>query len=297
VCGCALAIEEIVRDAGFPEDLFRTLLISRDGAAKVIAHERVMAVTLTGSTAAGKAVASQAGACIKKAVLELGGSDPYLILEDANLEEAAQTCVASRMINGGQSCIAAKRFIVVSSVKERFEKLFVENMRAFKMGDPYAEGVTVGPMARHDLRDGLHKQVDESVKAGATVLLGGAVPDGPGAFYPPTVLTNVKPGMPAYEDELFGPVASIIEANDEADAIRIANDSIYGLGSAVFTGDSARGERIAKEGIQSGACFVNSYVKSDPRMPFGGIKQSGYGRELSSFGMREFVNIKSIYIK
>jgi succinate-semialdehyde dehydrogenase/glutarate-semialdehyde dehydrogenase len=297
VSGCALAIEEIVHGAGFPKDLFRTLLVPSKAVAGIIEAPEVKAVTLTGSTPAGRAVAATAGRALKKTVLELGGSDPYLILEDADLELAAETCAASRLINGGQSCIAAKRFIVVEPVRKRFEELFVERMRTRKMGDPLENGVDVGPQARHDLRDELHQQVAKSVAKGARAILGGAAPEGPGAFYPPTVLTGVTKGMPAYDEELFGPVAAVISARDEAHAVRIANDTTFGLGAAVFTRDVARGERLAAEQIEAGSCFVNSSVKSDPRLPFGGIKESGYGRELSSFGIREFVNVKTVYVK
>jgi len=251
---------------------------------------------LTGSTPAGRAVAAQAGAVLKKTVLELGGSDAYLVLEDANLDQAAATCVNSRLINSGQSCIAAKRFIVVQSVLEAFTSRFVALMKAKRVGDPLADGTDVGPQARHDLRDSLHQQVQASVEGGATLLLGGEVPKHEGAYYPPTVLTNVKPGMPAYEEELFGPVASIIAARDEDDAIRIANDSVFGLGGAVFTKDVSRGERVAHR-LEAGATCVNNLVASDPRLPFGGIKESGYGRELGSYGIKEFVNAKTIVVK
>ena len=296
VMGCALAIESVFHDAGFPEDLFRTLVIGSSRVGDVIAAPQVRAVTLTGSGPAGQAVAAAAGAALKKTVLELGGSDPYVILEDADLDAAADTCVASRLINSGQSCIAAKRFIVVEPVRREFEALFVEKMRARTMGDPVVEGVDVGPQARWDLRDELHRQVVGSIERGARLLLGGEVQAGPGAFYPPTVLADVEPGMPAYDEEMFGPVAAIIAAQDEADAVRIANDSAFGLGAAVFTRDVARGERIAAEELEAGACFVNSFVKSDPRLPFGGIKDSGYGRELAAFGIREFVNIKTVWV-
>jgi succinate-semialdehyde dehydrogenase/glutarate-semialdehyde dehydrogenase len=296
VPGSAVAIEEVFHEAGFPKNAFRTLLIGSRQVEAVIENPRVMAATLTGSTPAGKAVASKSGEMLKKTVLELGGSDPYVILEDANLEEAVATCVTSRLINAGQSCIAAKRFVVVDSLKERFEKLFVAQMAARKMGDPLEEDTTVGPQARHDLRDELHEQVRHSIDKGATCLLGGEVPDGPGAFYPPTVLTDVKKGMPAYDEELFGPVAAIIPVEDDDAAIQVANDSIFGLGSAIFTEDLNKGERIATEELQAGSAFVNTFVKSDPRLPFGGIKESGYGRELSHYGIKEFVNIKTIYV-
>jgi succinate-semialdehyde dehydrogenase/glutarate-semialdehyde dehydrogenase len=233
---------------------------------------------------------------LKKTVLELGGSDPYIILEDADLEATVETCVYSRLINSGQSCIAAKRFIVVRSIQKEFEEKFTQKMRSQRMGDPLKEDTTVGPMARFDLRDTLHDQVKKSVAKGAKVLLGGEIPDMKGAFYPPTVLTNVKEGMPAYEEETFGPVAAIIGVSDVKEAIRVANSSPYGLGAAIFTKDIKRGEKIASE-LEAGSCFVNDFVKSDPRLPFGGIKQSGYGRELSSFGIREFVNIKTVYMK
>ena len=297
VMGCALAIEDVFQAAGFPDDLFRSLVIGSARVREVIEAPQVRAVTLTGSGPAGKAVAAAAGAALKKSVLELGGSDPYVVLEDADLESTVQTCVDSRLINSGQSCIAAKRFIVVEPIRDRFTELFVELMQAKRMGDPFDEGVDLGPQARRDLRDELHDQVTGSIDRGAKAFLGGSVPPGPGAFYPPTVLTDVRPGMPAYDDELFGPVAAIIGAVDEADAIRIANDSPFGLGAAVFTRDVARGERIARDALEAGACFVNAFVKSDPRLPFGGIKESGYGRELAAFGIREFVNIKTVWVK
>jgi succinate-semialdehyde dehydrogenase/glutarate-semialdehyde dehydrogenase len=297
VMGSALAIEEVLHQAGFPKDLFRSLLIGGRQVARVIENPRVMAVTLTGSTPAGKAVASKAGEMLKKTVLELGGSDPYVVLGDADVDETAEVCVRSRLINSGQSCIAAKRFIVLEKHKEAFEKRFVELMKAKKMGDPMEEDTVVGPQAREDLRDELHQQVVKSVEKGARLLLGGEVPKSPGAYYPPTVLTDVKKGMPAYDEELFGPVAAIIAVKDEDEAIRVANDSVFGLGAAVFTKDAKRGEEIARKRLHAGACFVNTLVKSDPRLPFGGIKESGYGRELADFGIREFVNIKTVYVK
>jgi succinate-semialdehyde dehydrogenase/glutarate-semialdehyde dehydrogenase len=296
VPGCALVIEEIFTQSGFPAGAFRTLLTGSKHVRAVIEHPLVRAVTLTGSTPAGQAVAAQAGAVLKKTVLELGGSDPYLVLEDADLEHAAQTCVNARLINGGQSCIAAKRFIVVEPVRAAFTDRFVALMKEKKVGDPFADGTDVGPQARRDLRDDLHRQVVTSVERGASLLLGGEIPPGEGAYYPPTVLAEVTPGMPAYDEELFGPVAAIIRAKDEADAVRIANDTVFGLGAAVFTKDVARGERIARQ-LEAGATFVNSSVASDPRLPFGGIKESGYGRELGAYGIKEFVNVKTVYVK
>jgi len=296
VPGSALAIEQVFRKAGFPEHLFRTLLIGSGDVAEVIEHPLVRAVTLTGSGAAGRAVASKAGAMLKKTVLELGGSDPYLVLEDADLDEAAAISARGRLLNGGQSCIAAKRFIVVDKVRSRFEELFVKRMGAAKFGDPLNEQTELGPLARHDLRDALHDQVQRSVAMGARCLLGGKIPDNRGAFYPPTVLTAVGKGMPAYEEELFGPVAAVIPVKDEEAAIAAANDSVFGLGGAVITGDRQRGERIARDRIESGCVFVNEVVRSDVRLPFGGIKESGYGRELSTYGIKEFVNIKTVYV-
>lgn len=295
--GCALAIEEIFRDAGFPENLFRTIIVSSKSAGEIIANKKIAAVTLTGSVSAGRSVAEKAGAHLKKTVLELGGSDPYLVLEDADLELAAETCVNSRLINAGQSCIAAKRFIVVESVYDEFEKLFVEKMKAKKMGDPFDEKNDLGPQASVNLRDELHKQVEESISKGARLLLGGKIPEGEGAYYPPTILSNVKKGMPAYDEEMFGPVAALIKVKDEEEAINTANDTVFGLGAAVFTKDIKRGEKIAATRLKAGCCFVNELVKSDPRLPFGGIKDSGYGRELSTYGIKEFMNIKTVYVK
>jgi succinate-semialdehyde dehydrogenase/glutarate-semialdehyde dehydrogenase len=292
----ALYIEEVFRDAGFPEFAFTTLLMDSSGVESILKNKKVKAATLTGSGPAGSAVASAASKYIKHTVLELGGSDPYLVLHDADLEHAAEQCKTSRLLNAGQSCIGAKRFIVVEKVYDEFLALFAAKMKSAKMGDPM-EDVDLGPMARHDLRDEVHNQVLDSIKNGAEVLIGGQIPDGDGAYYPPTILTNVQPGMPAYEDEIFGPVASVIMATDEDDAIRIANDTDFGLGACVFTKDLERGERIAKDELEAGCCFVNQYVKSDPRLPFGGIKTSGVGRELSYYGIREFVNVKSVYIK
>ncbi|MCX5752036.1 MAG: aldehyde dehydrogenase family protein, partial [Candidatus Krumholzibacteria bacterium] len=259
-------------------------------------HPAVKAVTLTGSAAAGRAVARAAGEHLKKTVLELGGSDPYVVLEDADVPLAAAVCAESRLINAGQSCIAAKRFIVVESRAREFTGLLVDAMRSRKVGDPLDEETDVGPLARLDVRDDLHRQVMRSVEAGAKCILGGRLPAGAGAFYPPTVLIDVAKGMSAYDEEIFGPVAAVVTARDEEEAIRAANDTSFGLGAAVFTRDLERGERIASSRIDAGSCFVNAFVKSDPRLPFGGVKESGYGRELSYFGIREFVNVKTVYV-
>lgn len=297
VTGCALEIENIIHEAGVPKPVFRTLIASVDQVQAVIEHPAIAAVTLTGSTGAGKAVAKKAGSVLKKTVLELGGSDPYLILEDADLKKAAEICVTSRLINSGQSCIAAKRFIAVEPVYDEFLERVVNLMKQKTVGDPFEEGTDVGPQAMHDLRDGLHQQVQKSISQGATCLLGGEIPSGNGAFYPVTVLADIQKGMPAYEEELFGPVASVFKAENEQQAIDLANDTHFGLGAAVFSEDEQRAEQIAREKLQAGCCFVNAFVKSDPRLPFGGIKQSGYGRELSDLGIREFVNAKTVYLE
>ncbi len=284
--GCALAIEDIFRKAGLPEGGFQSLLIPGKRVEEVIKDPRVRAVTLTGSTPAGRSVAAIAGHHLKKTVLELGGSDAYLILDDCDLEHAIKTCAASRMNNAGQSCVSAKRMIVVEKHKAAFEA----GLKAIFAASE------IGPMSRADLRDELHDQVTRTVAAGARLSLGGVRPEGAGAFYPLTILADVTKDMPAFREELFGPVAVIIPVKDEAEAIAYANDSEFGLGGAVFTQDLKRGERIARDEIQSGACFVNMMVRSDPRLPFGGIKNSGYGRELSAFGLHEFVNIKSVVV-
>ncbi len=297
VSGCSLAIEKIFLEADFPEGLFSSIIVSSKKMDAVIEERSIKAVTLTGSVPAGRSVAEKAGSALKKTVLELGGSDPYVILEDADLENAAEICTTARLLNGGQSCIAAKRFIITSSVYEKFEALIIQKMSDKKMGDPLDESNYLGPQASIELRNELHQQVIKSISNGAKLLLGGTVTEGEGAFYPPTVLSQVEKGMPAYDEELFGPVAALIKAEDEEDAIRIANDTNFGLGAAVFTSDLIRGESIAKEKLNAGCCFVNEFVKSDPRLPFGGIKDSGYGRELSEFGIKEFVNIKTVYIK
>ena len=291
----ALAIEAVFREAGFPHGLFATALVGSSAVAGLIADPRIAAATLTGSERAGITVAEQAGRALKKTVLELGGSDPFIVLADADLAAAARTAAEARLINSGQSCIAAKRFIVVESVADQFLDRFLAELSARRMGDPLSRDTQVGPQARLDLRDDLHRQVEESVRRGARVLLGGKIPAGGGAFYPPTLLAAVDKGMPAFDEETFGPVAAVIRAKDEADAVRLANDSTFGLGASLWTGDRDRARRLAGE-IEAGSVFVNGLVKSDPRLPFGGIKRSGYGRELSEYGIREFVNVKSVWI-
>jgi succinate-semialdehyde dehydrogenase/glutarate-semialdehyde dehydrogenase len=297
VTGCALAMEKAVREAGLPADIFQALILPSSAMEAVIADKNIKAVTFTGSTSAGRKVAATAASCLKKQVLELGGSDAYVVLADAALEEAVRTCVRSRLNNSGQSCIAAKRFIVDKKVIASFTEKMVAEMKAKNFGDPMLPLSDLGPLARMDLRDDLHEQVKKSIALGAKVLCGGFIPDTEGAYYPPTVLTGVKKGMPAYDEELFGPVAAIIEAEEEEDAIEKANDSVFGLGSAIFSTDLAKAERIAEKKLQAGSVFVNDFVSSNPLLPFGGIKESGYGRELSYFAIREFVNIKTISIK
>lgn len=292
---CALAIEEIVRQAGFPAHVFQTLLVGSKEVDALIENPHIKAVTLTGSEAAGATVAAKAGEQIKKTVLELGGSDAFIVLDDADLEQAATFAVKSRMVNTGQSCIAAKRFIVVQSIAEPFLKLLKDKMAALKTGDPLTEDCDYGPMARQDLAIELEEQVQESLKQGAQVVLEGGRTDSASAYFKPMILKNVAPGMPAYDEEMFGPIAAVIIATDEADAIRIANDSRFGLGGAVWTSNKERGLRVARQ-VETGAMFVNTLVASSPEMPFGGIKKSGYGRELSYLGIREFVNQKSIWV-
>jgi len=292
---CALAIEKVFRDAGFPRGLFASVLVEPPAVAAIIADSRIVAVTLTGSDRAGSKIAEQAGRVLKKTVLELGGSDPFIVLADADLAASAKSAAEARLVNSGQSCIAAKRFIVVEPVADQFIERFVAELKSRRMGDPLARETQVGPQARMDLRDSLHHQVEESIRRGAKRLLGGEIPTGKGAFYPPTLLAAVDKGMPAFDEETFGPVAAVIRAKDDADAVRLANDSVFGLGASIWTGDRARAERMAAQ-IEAGAVFVNGVVKSDPRLPFGGIKRSGYGRELSEYGIREFVNIKSVWI-
>lgn len=292
VFGCALAIEDVFRKSGLPEGLFQTLLIDSADVEGVLKDQRVKAVTLTGSGHAGASVAAIAGSQIKKSVLELGGSDALIVLADANLEKAAEVAVKSRMQNAGQSCIAAKRFIVEKTVKKQFTERVIEHIRQIKQGDPMDDTTTMGPMARMNLADDIERQCHESVRKGAKLLVGG---DRSGCNVQPMLLDQVKPGMAAFDEETFGPLAVLIDAKDEGDAIRLANQSDFGLGSALWTADAEKAERLARQ-IQAGSVFVNGLMRSDARVPFGGIKTSGFGRELSEAGIREFVNIKTVWI-
>lgn len=296
VPGCALAAEDVFVRAELPRDLLRVLLLASADVESLVSHPLVRGVSLTGSAPAGAAVARAAGGKLKKSVLELGGSDPYLVLADAEIQHAARVCAEGRLGNTGQSCIAAKRMIVVEDVRAAFEARFVELMAAARQGDPLLDTTEVGPIARRDLRDALHAQVRASVAAGARLLLGGVLPEGAGAFYPSTVLTDVRRGMPAFDEELFGPVAAIVPVADERAAIAAANDSAYGLGACVLTRDLERGEHIAADLLDCGMAWVNACVREDPRLPFGGIKDSGYGREQSSWGIREFVDVKTVVV-
>jgi succinate-semialdehyde dehydrogenase/glutarate-semialdehyde dehydrogenase len=296
VSGCAMAIEDVFLKAGFPQFLFQSLIIGSDKVEQVINHKYIQAVTLTGSEKAGSIVASQAGKCIKKVVLELGGSDPFIVLKDANLEEAASIAIKSRFGNNGQSCIAAKRFIVEKSVYDKFSELVLSKVKRLNVGNPMDDKIDLGPMARIDLVEGIEKQLKESVYLGAKILCGGERVDLDGAFFQPTVLDNVSKGMPAFDEEIFGPVLSLIKADSEDDCIFLANDCKYGLGASIWTTDIEKAKRMAKY-IDSGSVFINGLVKSDPRLPFGGIKLSGYGRELSDIGIKEFVNIKTVWVK
>ncbi len=289
------ALQEIYEAAGLPENVFSAIYVDDETADALIAHDKVRGVTLTGSAAAGKIVAEAAGKHLKKVLLELGGSDPYLVLEDVNLEEVIGVCVKGRINNAGQTCVAAKRFIVLDAIYDDFKKGFVAAMKKVSTGDPLEKGTQMGPLAREDLRESLHKQVTDSIKAGAVVLCGGELPEGKGYYYPATVLENVKPGMPAYDDELFGPVASLIRAKDEDDAVRIANDHRYGLGGGVFSGNTDRAMKLAHR-LETGMVNINGYNLAQPNLPFGGVKDSGYGREHGGFGLKEFVNIKSIVV-
>ncbi|MGC1204498.1 MAG: NAD-dependent succinate-semialdehyde dehydrogenase [Flavobacteriaceae bacterium] len=295
VQGCAFALEKIIQDAGFPKGIFINLNISSDIVESVIENKHIVAVTLTGSAPAGQSVASIAGKNLKKTVLELGGSDAYIILEDADLEKATDLATYGRLQNNGQTCIAAKRFIVLEDIYDVFLKLFIEKMTDAKMGEPTNEDTYYGPLARVDLRDELHEQVEKTISQGGKLIIGGKIPNRKGAYYPATILVDLEPGMEAFDEELFGPVASVIKAKDENHAITLANNSKFGLGSGVITSDKLRGEKVALQ-LEAGSSFVNKLVASDPRLPFGGIKTSGYGRELSGYGIKEFTNTKSIWI-
>ena len=296
VTGSGLMLEKIFRDAGLPENLFSVLRITHDQSDKVIDHKLVRGVTLTGSASAGQIIAKKAGEKLKKTVLELGSNDAYIVLDDADLENAVRQCVTGRVFNNGETCVAAKRFIVVDAIYDQFRDAFVKAMKDVKMGDPLNNEGDIGPMAREDLRDDLHEQVEKSVKNGAKVLCGGEKPSDAGWWYPATVLDEVKPGQPAYDDELFGPVAALIRAKDADDAMRIANDSRFGLGGGIFTGDNDRAIEMAEKYFDTGMVFINGFGLAQPNMPFGGVKDSGYGREHGGFGMKEFVNVKAINI-
>lgn len=293
---CAIFLASLFDESGFEPGTYTNIFITHDQVKKILSDRRIKGLSMTGSTAAGKKVASLTGKLMKKSLFELGGSDPYVILRDADIQKAVKACVTSRLINNGQSCVAAKRFIISSKVYDAFAEAFITEMKKVTIEDPSNESCRLGPLARIDLRDKLHDQVERAVKAGANVITGGYIPDHGGYFYPATVLENVKKGSPAYKEELFGPVSPLIRAKSDDDALRIANDTDYGLGASVFTEDTEKGEWLAKNILEAGNCFVNNFVKSDPRLPFGGIKSSGYGRELSPFGLKEFCNIKTVFI-
>lgn len=296
VWGMAVEIEKLYRDAGLPENAFRTLLIDHDVSDHVIEHKHVRGVTLTGSANAGRMVAQRASKVLKKTVLELGSNDAYIILDDADIKKAVKFCVQGRVYNAGQTCVAAKRFIVDEKVYDEFRDAYVAEMKKISYGDPTDDNTVMGPMARKDLRDGLHEQVRQSIDNGATCLLGGEIPEGKGFFYPATVLENVAPGQPAYDDELFGPVAALIRVKGEEEAMKVANDSPYGLGGGIFSKNEDRAMKLATDLFDTGMVNINGYNLAQPNLPFGGVKDSGYGREHGGFGMREFVNIKSVMI-
>ena len=296
VTGSGLLIEKIFHESELPNDLFRTILIDHDQSEKLIENDKVRGVTLTGSDTAGRIVGQQAAKAIKKSVLELGSNDAFIVLEDADIETAVETCTQARLVNNGETCVAAKRFIVVDSVYDEFRKRIVEKFEGTKSGDPMDDSSDIGPLARADLRDQLHEQVEQSVAKGATIAVGGKVPEGKGSFYPATILENVEKGQPAYDDELFGPVASLIRAKDQDDAMRIANDSRYGLGGAIFSKDEEKAIRLASEQFDTGMVYINGYGLANPALPFGGVKNSGYGREHGGFGIKEFVNIKAVHV-
>ena len=296
VTGSGLLIEKILHESDLPNDLFRTIIIGHDQSEDLINNDKVRGVTLTGSDKAGVIVGQQAAKAIKKAVLELGSNDAFIVLEDADLDIAVETCAQARLINNGETCVAAKRFIVVDSVYDEFRKRIVEKFAGTKSGDPMDESSDIGPLARKDLQEQLHEQVEQSVAKGATIAVGGKIPDSKGSFYPATILENVTKGQPAYDDELFGPVASLIRAKDQDDALRIANDSRYGLGGAIFSKDTDKAVRLAREEFDTGMVYINGYGLANPALPFGGVKNSGYGREHGGFGIKEFVNIKAVHV-
>ena len=296
VTGSGLLIEKIFHESELPNDLFRTILIDHDQSEKLIENDKVRGVTLTGSDAAGRIVGQQAAKAIKKSVLELGSNDAFIVLEDADIETAVETCTQARLVNNGETCVAAKRFIVVDSVYDEFRKRIVEKFEGTKSGDPMDDSSDIGPLARKDLQEKLHEQVEDSVKKGATIAVGGELPEGKSSYYPATILENVEKGQPAYDDELFGPVASLIRAKDQDDAMRIANDSRYGLGGAIFSKDEEKAIRLASEQFDTGMVYINGYGLANPALPFGGVKNSGYGREHGGFGIKEFVNIKAVHV-
>lgn len=297
VTGSGKLLQKIYEEAGLPKHLFRALVISHDQSDTVIANDRVRGVTLTGSSEAGRMIAQKAGKELKKTVLELGSNDAYIVLEDADIDAAVEVCVNGRIYNNGETCIAAKRFVVVEAIYDKFRDAFVKSMSALTMGDPTSDEFDMGPMARKDLREDLHQQVQDSIDAGAELLCGGEMPNGKGYYYPGTVLGNVLPGQPTYDDELFGPVASLIKAKDAEDAMRIANDSRFGLGGGILTTDTDRAIELASKHFDTGMIFINRFGLAVPNMPFGGVKNSGFGREHGGFGLKEFVNIKSLLIQ
>lgn len=294
VTGSALKLKEIYEDAGLPKDLFQVLVINHDVSDEIIANDLVKGITLTGSSEAGKHVAVKSAEVLKKTVLELGSNDAYIVLNDADIDMAAQICAEARIYNNGQTCVAAKRFIVVDSVYNKFKTKFVSIMESMQLGDPTKENTTLGPIARKDLREELHDKVQKSVEKGAKVLCGGEIPNTKGYYYPSAVIENITPDQPAYSEELFGPVASLIKAKNNDDAMRIANDSKFGLGGGIFSKDEDKAINLAKNYFDTGMIHINSYGLAYPNMPFGGVKNSGYGREHGGFGIREFVNAKSI---
>ena len=296
VTGSGLLIEKIFHESELPNDLFRTILIDHDQSEALIGHDKVRGVTLTGSDGAGSIVGQQAAKAIKKVVLELGSNDAFIVLEDADVELAVETCTQARLINNGETCVAAKRFIVVDSLYDDFRERIVKKFADAKSGDPMNDDSDLGPLARKDLQEKLHEQVEDSVAKGATIAVGGQLSEGKGSFYPATILENVEKGQPAYDDELFGPVASLIRAKDQDDALRIANDSRYGLGGAIFSKDEDKAIRLAREEFDTGMVYINGYGLANPALPFGGVKNSGHGREHGGFGIKEFVNIKGLHV-